>query len=111
MPAAPLRLRRSSQLRLIDSQASRVRAGRTARAFERAASRQERIELGLAGDKARKRPMAAGVSGSPLLSKLVVLVATASALTQASPSAPRAGRASRRIVASISRAVKSARST
>jgi len=95
-----------SQARLIASQTSRVNAVRAARALSRAAAMHERIELGLSSLKVRKRR-------APRPSRLTSrggARTTLRALSQACSTWAWPPRAARRMVASTSRVVNSARS-
>ena len=102
----------SSQVPLIASHISIVSAVRTERALERATSKQERIEEGLSGEKARKSVTVCSFASLWAAKKLAAQPAVATADSHSLVVAtPVVGTALRRCVASRMRARYSARST
>ena len=102
----------SSQVPLIASHISMVSAVRTERALERATSKQERIEDGLSGEKARKSVTVCSFASLWAEKKPAAQPAVATADSHSLVVAPaEVGTAVRRCVASRMRARYSARST
>ena len=97
---------------LIASHISMVSAVRTERAFERATSKQERIEEGLSGEKARKSVTVCSFASLCAEKNAAVQPAVETADSHSLVVAPsEVGTAARRCVASRMRARYSARST